>query len=122
MPAARSSTLAFAAIGLTAGLFGALLGVGGGLVTVPMLIMLCAFAARPATGTSLGAMGLTAFFGAVAYGILGRVHWGEAALIGLPAVVGVLGGTWLQQRVPSRTLVLLFAAFLVVIAVRLLLQ
>ena len=47
---------------------------------------------------------------------------GDAALIGLPAVAGVLFGTWLQQRVPVRAVELLFAGVLVVTAVHLVLQ
>jgi uncharacterized membrane protein YfcA len=122
VPAARSTTLALAGIGLVAGLFSALFGVGGGIVVVPLLIMLLAYAPRLATGTSLAAIGLTALFGVVAYGILGRIQWEEAAVVGFPAVAGVLAGTWIQQRVSSRFLVGLFALFLVAIAVQLLLQ
>ena len=48
------------------------------------------------------------------------MDWSAAAIVGLPAVAGVIVGVWLQQRVSSRALVGLFAAFLVVIAVRLL--
>ena len=39
----------------------------------------------------------------------GNVHVDEALLVGLPAVGGVLAGTWLQQRVPARAVSLLFA-------------
>lgn len=119
---ARRPLLAFAGIGAVAGVFSALFGVGGGIVIVPLLVILCGIAPKPATGTSLGAIGLTALFGAVAYGILGDVHWGEAATVGLPAVAGVLAGVWVQQRLPTRVLVLLFSAFLVVIAVLLLVR
>jgi uncharacterized membrane protein YfcA len=120
VPAVRSSSLAYAGLGLATGLFSALFGVGGGIIVVPALMMLFAFHPRVATGTSLAAIGVTAAFGVIAYTILGRVHWEEAALVGLPAVLGVVAGTWLQQRVSSRALALLFAAFLVAIAVRLL--
>jgi uncharacterized membrane protein YfcA len=122
VPAARSPILAYAGIGLVAGLFSALFGVGGGIVIVPLLIMLFAFEPRVATGTSLATIGVTAAFGVVAYGILGRIHWTEAAIVGFPAIAGVIAGTWLQQRLSSRLLIVLFAGFLVVIAVRLLLQ
>jgi hypothetical protein len=118
--AARSPLPAFVGIGLVAGLFSALFGVGGGIVVVPLLVLLLGFEPRLATGTSLAAIGLTALFGVISYAILGRIEWGEAAAVGLPAVVGVLAGTWLQQRVPSRILLLLFAAFLVAIAIQLL--
>jgi uncharacterized membrane protein YfcA len=120
VPAARHSTLILVAIGLAGGLFAALFGVGGGLLIVPSLVLLAELPTKRATGTSLAAIGLTAIFGAVAYGIIGHVDWHAAVIVGLPAVAGVLAGVWLQQRVSSRMLVGLFAAFLVVIAVRLL--
>jgi hypothetical protein len=109
-------------IGLVAGLFAALFGVGGGIVTVPLLVLVLRFDAKPATGTSLAAISLTAAFGAAAYAGLGRVEWDDAATIGLPALLGAVAGAWVQQRIPSRVLVLLFACFLVAIAVRLLLE
>jgi uncharacterized membrane protein YfcA len=71
--------------------------------------------------TSLAAIGITALAGTIAYGTLGRVEVAEGALIGLPAAVGAVVGTTLQQRIPRRALSLLFAALLVVISVRLLL-
>jgi uncharacterized membrane protein YfcA len=120
--AARSSSLAYVGIGLVAGLFSALFGVGGGIVVVPLLIMALAFQPRVASGTSLAAIGLTSVFGVVTYAILERIQWEEAALVGLPAVLGVLAGTWIQQRVSSRILILLFAAFLVAIAIQLLVR
>lgn len=108
------------AIGLASGLFGALFGVGGGLIIVPLLIMLGGFASRRASGTSLAAICFTAVFGAIAYGALGDVDWLAAVEVGLPAAVGVVGGTALQQRLSARGHVLAFAVFLVAIAVRLL--
>jgi uncharacterized membrane protein YfcA len=107
-------------IGLVAGFFSALFGVGGGILIVPLLILAVGYAERAAAATSLAAIGVTAFAGAAAYGILGRVHLTEAAAVGLPAALGALAGTTLQQRVPRRALSLLFAAFLVVVAARLL--
>jgi uncharacterized membrane protein YfcA len=50
------------------------------------------------------------------------VQPGYAALVGIPAAFGALGGTALQQRLPVRTLSFLFAALLAAIAVRMLLQ
>jgi uncharacterized membrane protein YfcA len=120
--AARRSFRRLAAVGLVAGLFSAIFGVGGGIVVVPLLIGLLAFEPREATATSLAAIGLTAAFSVIAYLILGHVEWDEAAMVGLPAVAGVVAGTWLQQRVSSKALVLLFAAFLVAIAIQLLVQ
>ena len=107
------------AIGLAAGFFSALFGVGGGVIVVPLLILLAGYTGRTATGTSLAAIGLTALFGVIAFGLLGEVEWDDALVVGLPATAGTLAGTWLQQRVSSRMLVLLLAAFLLAVAVRL---
>jgi len=107
-------------IGLAAGFFSALFGVGGGIVIVPLLLLLCAWDARAATATSLAAIGLIAVSGVIAYAIHGEVRVGYAALVGLPAAVSVAGATALQQRLHTRTIELLFAAFLVGIAVWLL--
>jgi hypothetical protein len=104
-------------IGLVAGLFSALFGVGGGIVIVPLLLLLCTWEAHPATATSLAAIGLTAISGVIGYAMHGDVNIGHAALVGLPAAVSVVGATALQQRLQTRTIELLFAAFLLVIAV-----
>jgi hypothetical protein len=104
-------------IGLVAGFFSALFGVGGGIVIVPLLLLLCAWDARSATATSLAAIGVTALSGVIAYWFHGDVRPGYAALVGLPAAVGALGGTALQQRINVRTVELLFAAFIVGIAI-----
>ena len=75
-----------------------------------------------ATGTSLAAIVFIAAFAAAVQGAYGNVHVLDGVLIGIPAVGGVLLGTWLQQRLDQRVIALLFAALLVVTAVELLLQ
>ena len=106
-------------IGLAAGFFGALFGVGGGVVMVPLLIGVAAFAARPAMATSLAAIGLIAVEGAVFYGLRGDLKPIDAVVLGIPAAVGAVVGTAVQQRLHNRTLTFAFAALLVVVAVRL---
>ena len=105
------------AIGLTAGLFSALFGVGGGIVIVPLLILWVGFETRPATATSLAAIGITALAGVANYWAHGDVRPGYAALVGIPAAAGAIGGTALQQRLRVRTVELLFAGLLVGIAI-----
>lgn len=104
-------------IGLVAGLFSALFGVGGGIVIVPLLILLAGLDGRGATGTSLAAIGITALAGTVFYAFEGHVDVAHAALVGLPAAAGAIGGTFVQQRVSGRALTLAFAALLAGIAV-----
>jgi uncharacterized protein len=107
-------------IGLAAGFFSALFGVGGGVVVVPLLMLALSYQVRPATGTSLAAIGIIALVGTIAYGVRGEVEPGYAALVGLPAAAGALAGAALQQRVASRTLVYAFAVLLIGVAVALL--
>jgi uncharacterized membrane protein YfcA len=109
-------------IGLTAGFFSALFGVGGGIVIVPLLLLVGGWELRSATATSLAAIGITATAGVITYVAHGQVKPAYAALVGIPAACGALAGTTLQQRLPVRTLSFLFAGLLVAIAVRMLVQ
>jgi uncharacterized protein len=113
------ATLKLVGIGLGSGFFAALFGVGGGIVIVPLLVVLLAFDQRRASATSLAAILLSSIAGAVTYSLHGDVKPGAAALVGIPAVVGVLAGTALQQRVPVRQLSYGFALLLVAVGVRL---
>jgi uncharacterized protein len=110
----------FIAIGLAAGFFSALFGVGGGIVVVPLLILAAGFGERSAMATSLASIGLIAFAGTVSYALRGDVHFEYGLLLGLPAAVGAVGGTWLQQRVTGPALGYAFAALLAAVGVWLL--
>jgi hypothetical protein len=103
-------------IGLVAGLFSALFGVGGGIIIVPLLILVVGFEGKAAAGTSLAAIGITALAGTILYAFEGHVHVAYAALVGLPAMAGAVAGTAAQQRLSGRALALAFAVLLVVIA------
>ena len=99
-------------IGLVAGLFSSLFGVGGGIVIVPLLILAAGFAPREATATSLGAIVITAVSGVTLYALRGKVDVSYALLVGIPAVFGAVVGTAFQQRLSGRALTIAFAALL----------
>jgi uncharacterized protein len=100
------------AIGLAAGVFSAFFGVGGGILAVPLLILLAGVPERAATATSLMAIAITASAGVVVYGVRGEVDVGYAALVGLPAAVGAIAGSAWQQRIRVSTLTYGFALLL----------
>jgi uncharacterized membrane protein YfcA len=104
-------------IGTAAGFFSGLFGVGGGAVMVPLLVLWLGYGEREATGTSLTAIVLIAAAGAAVQALYGNVHPLEALIVGAPAVLGVIVGTALQQRVPERAVAVAFAVLLVVSAV-----
>lgn len=110
------------AIGTAAGLFSGLFGVGGGTVIVPLLVLWLGYGEHEATGTSLAAIAFIAAFAAATQGLYGNVRVVDGLLIGIPAVGGVLLGTWLQQRLPARAISLLFAAVLTASAIELLIR
>jgi hypothetical protein len=111
--------LKLAVIGTAAGAFSGLLGVGGGIVIVPLLIVWLGFGEREATGTSMMAIVVIAALAVSLQAAYGNVDPANAALVGVPAIAGVVVGTAVQQRVPERLISLLFAALLIVIAVEL---
>ncbi|HEV2791476.1 MAG TPA: sulfite exporter TauE/SafE family protein [Solirubrobacterales bacterium] len=112
-----------AAIGTLAGAFSGLFGVGGGTIIVPLLIFWFAYGERLATGTSLAAIVLIGLLGALVQGgAYGNVHLGTGLLLAIPAIVGVVLGTAIQQRIPQRAVSYLFALLLVGIAVELILS
>src|SRR3954469_22599951 len=117
--AATSRMLKLAAIGTAGGIFSGLLGVGGGSVIVPLLIIWLGYGEREATGTSMMAIVVISAFAVTLQAIYGNVDPPNAALVGLPAIAGAIAGTALQQRVPERAISLLFAVLLVVVAVEL---
>jgi uncharacterized membrane protein YfcA len=124
MAALRSPgrALRLAAIGTAAGLFSGIFGVGGGTVLVPLLVLWLGYGEREATGTSLAAIVFIAAFAVAVQAGYGNVRVTYGLLVGIPAIGGVLVGAWLQQRLHTRTIALLFAAVLVASAVELLLQ
>lgn len=103
-----------AAVGTVAGAFSGLFGVGGGTVIVPMLIAFFAYGDRMATGTSLAAIIVIALLAAAMQGgIYGNVDVETGLILVGPAMLGVIAGTAIQQRIPEKAVSLLFAVLLI---------
>ncbi len=106
----------FAVIGIAAGVFSGLFGVGGGTVIVPLLVLWLGFGEKAATGTSLLAIAMIAALAAAGHGVFGEIDAVKGMLVGVPAIAGVVAGTAIQQRMSDRLLAGLFAGLLVVVA------
>jgi uncharacterized membrane protein YfcA len=119
MPGGRNLKLALTGTG--AGMFSGLFGVGGGSILVPLLVLWLGFDERSAAGTSLAAIVVIAAMAALLQGVAGNVNLLDGLLVGGPALVGVLAGTWLQQRIPTDVLGALLAIVMLVVAVDLVL-
>lgn len=84
---------------------------------VPLLVLWRGFNEKRATGTSLFAIVIIAGYAVLSYGIFGHVDVQKGLLIGIPAIGGVLFGTWLQQRLADRVLSGMFACLMLVVVV-----
>jgi len=114
----QPTTIRLAGIGILAGAFSGLFGVGGGAVMVPLLLA-CGYGERRATATSLCAIVVIASLAAAAQAGYGNVDLAKAALLAGPAVIGVALGVALQQRISERTVALLFSLLLLAVAIEL---
>jgi uncharacterized protein len=108
-------------IGLAGGLSSGLLGIGGGIVLVPLLTKFLRLDQKRAQATSLAILVFTALAAALMYRAAGAVNLRLAALLALGAVFGVrLGALW-AHRLPSATLRRAFGGFAFLVGLRLLL-
>lgn len=104
--------------GVVVGIFSGLFGIGGGTVAIPALVLLFGLSQQTAQGTSLLMMVPTALMGAYTYYRGQSLNvWAAVALM-VGGVASARLGATLALRLPQDTLKMLFAAFLVVVAVR----
>ncbi|PKQ19044.1 MAG: sulfite exporter TauE/SafE family protein [Actinobacteria bacterium HGW-Actinobacteria-6] len=106
-------------IGLTAGVFSGLFGVGGGLIVVPGLVAVLGLEHRRAVGTSLLAITPAVLASLASYAVTGSVDLVVGGLLALGAVIGAQAGTWLLHRVSRRAAQWVFIAFVAAMVVQL---
>jgi uncharacterized membrane protein YfcA len=109
------------AASLVAGLVSGLLGVGGGFLKVPVMVLAMRVPVRAAVSTSSFMIGVTACTGAVVYLARGLVD----PVTTVPVVLGVVAGAYLgsraAQRVKSSVLTIMLAVVLFVLAAQMIL-
>jgi hypothetical protein len=106
----------FAGIGLVAGFVSGLLGIGGGLVMVPLLAGWLAMPLKRALGTSLLAIAALVVPGTITHAVLGHIDWALFVVVTAGAVPGALLGARIALGTRERTLRLLVGSFLLVVA------
>ena len=104
-------------IGLAAGFVGGGLGVGGGIVMVPLLVAV-GFDQHRSHATSLAAVVLIAAAGSVSFGISDEVALGIGITVGIGGVVGSVIGASVMHRTNPRTLTIIVGFVLLVAALR----
>lgn len=109
----------YLAAGLGAGILSGLLGVGGGIVLVPLLVIALKWEQKPAQATALVLVSMAAVAGVVGYAAAGDVAWLPAAFILAGGLAGAWLGAILVQRIHAHWLQVAFGVLLIAAAVRL---
>jgi len=115
--------VAFAAVGVAAGFSSALLGIGGGVIIVPVLVMLFAISAKAATATSLAYIAPVAIYSALTHWFKGHeIQW-RLVLLAVPGgLIGAQLGLIAKQHITDAQLKVIFGILMVLVGFKLLLS
>ncbi|HSJ70302.1 MAG TPA: sulfite exporter TauE/SafE family protein [Acidimicrobiia bacterium] len=109
-------------LGLVAGMFAASLGIGGGIIFVPVLVSAFGFSQLDAQGTSLAVIVPTAIIATIGHMRANRVVWKVALFTGTAGIIGALLGSQVAYLVDEAFLRRVFAVVLAGLAVRMALR
>lgn len=104
------------------GLLSGLLGIGGGLLLVPIMSLVLLMPIHVVVATSMFTMIFTSFSGVIQHWSLGNVDFVFGLLIAVGAVVGAQVGSWVSKRVSGEYLQAIFAFLLIVISVQMIVK
>jgi uncharacterized membrane protein YfcA len=110
-------TLAKIATGSAAGLLAGLFGVGGGVIMVPLQILLLGESLKTAIQTSLGVIVITAISATAGHAARGNVLWVAGLILGGGGLLGVQVSTRFLPGLPDRIVSLAFRSFLAVLSI-----
>jgi uncharacterized membrane protein YfcA len=113
----RQLPIGLAATGLGAGVLSGLFGVGGGIVMVPVMVLLLGIVQRRAQATSLAAIVPIAAVGALVFGRADNLDLGAATVLIVGALVGVWAAGAVLPRVSDARLRQIFGALMAAVAV-----
>jgi len=109
-------------IGFLAGIFGGLVGLGGGVIMIPLMVGILKLSQHQAHGTSLVALVFTGIAGAIAYGLQGTIDIAASMLIAVTAMVTARAGARFAHSLPEWKLKRSFGAFLVFVSLLMLVK
>lgn len=106
-------------VGLVAGFMSSLVGIGGGIIIVPALVLIFGMSQKMAQGTSLAMLSLpVAFVGAFNYYKEGHVNWKIALMLAATFVFGGYLGSKVALGMDMNVIKKIFAIFMIVVAVK----
>ena len=122
--------LALALTGFCTAPFAVMLGLGGGILTIPVMVLILHFPVRNAPGTSSGIIIFTAVAGMIGYIVNGRsdplipdnslgyVYLSAGIPLMVGAMFGVPLGTWINSKISTKRIRQIFGILLVVVAIK----
>lgn len=114
--------LIYILIGICAGFFGGLVGLGGGVVMIPMMVGILKLSQHQAHGTSLVALVFTGATGAITYYLHGNVDVISAIILAVTSIITVRYGAKYAHSLPEWKLKRAFGAFLIFASAMLMLK
>jgi len=113
-------------IGASAGVLGSMLGVGGGILMVPAMVMICGIPQKPAAAMSLAIMIPMALTSTTRYLFVPEIRQGmrllPVVLMAAAAIAGAFAGTELVKHLSGTTLKRIFAVIMILVAVKMFLE
>jgi uncharacterized protein len=109
-------------IGFLAGIFGGLVGLGGGVIMIPLMVGFLKLTQHQAHGTSLVALVFTGIAGAIAYGLQGTIDITASMLIAVTAMVTARTGAHFAHSLPEWKLKRSFGGFLIFVSLLMLVK
>ena len=108
-------------VGISAGILGGLVGVGGGIIIVPALVYFIGFSQKTAQGTSLGLIMLpVGILGVLQYYKQGHVDFRVVAMLAVGFLAGSYFGSKIALSLPQETVKKIFAFLMIIVAVKML--
>lgn len=108
---------AFFSLGLAVGTFGTLIGIGGGIILVPIFLLLLHYSPQHAVGTSLTVVFFNALSGSIAYIKQKKIFFDAAVRFSMATLPGAIIGSYLAKYFTSSSFRIVFGVLLMVIAI-----
>lgn len=114
--------ISFVIVGFLAGTLGTIIGIGGGLIVVPFLLLVYGFPAQQAAGTSLLMVFFNSLSGALAYAKQKRIDYRSAWKFALSTFPGAIAGSYITGYLGDKIFHLIFGITMILIAASILLR
>lgn len=116
-PPSSQPAIAQIATGSAGGLLAGLFGVGGGVIMVPLQMVLLGEAIKPAIQTSLAVIVITAISATLGHSANHLVDWHAGSLLGLGGAIGASSSTHLLPKLPDRWVMIGFQSLCIILAI-----